>query len=958
MESNSPLFEKNLHLLHKHHPSIWQVVSTHNGPLPGDLCQTEDDTPNLRITMADGSIIFLHDPSSPAAEQERYFAVVPVDTPGVVVCVGMGLGYTPLAIIRTRRNICHLAIFEPRLDTFIRALQAMDLEPLLADTRVTLAVGSAIDVSTVLGSMARALQLENIHILTHAPSFQVHPESYQPLHDEIYSQANSLSVGGATTRLFGQQLSHNRFRHLSAIHHQQLLENLQNTFTGYPAIIIAGGPSLNKNIHLLAAAKGKAVLIAADTVLPALLAHGVTPDFTTSIDMEDITHEKIVDVSDKAGETALICASWVTPLITKNFPARQIYWSFAGTHIEKWISSQLGGHIFSSGAGTVAHLSFTAAVLLGCSPIIFVGQDLAYSDRQDHVRQTSLTTRHAVDNCYAINAIEWVEGYGGVPVPTTRDWLSNKHHFEQTMALTPGRKFINSTEGGVRLVGTEELSLQEALAQYCNRPIDVMGLTQRTEENHTMRSRRRMIEEFERMLKSITGIEKDLGRIDSLSALINTALGKQQDSAQLPIAFDSLPAALKQHLVELDAVNDRLDKAKVWPLLDEVTRDGLQQSERLNTAIKQLADQPERYVDWLRESIARFLLINQCRRQALIPFTKDLHWLHGSLQREAMLLKRFAKEGRDREETLLDLLRLHYDNGDHMRLERLISQHCPIPDNSAEVSFYLGVVFANQSQFDQATHYFDRAVALDPSWANRVTSCRKHLAERYLDFGRYWHSFDRDVAQRLLFKGIRHSAECPALNEIVTDHAHQILGEAKTAPAQGPSPQTIERLSPWFCELRENIHLGSVLGSEQSAELCRSYGSALIRQQEHGQAVEAFAAAIHHAPSLPDLHLLHADALFAMKEMKKGMASLERAVQLDRQYAQFWENMGDNLLASDQAADAVHAYEQCFLALPERTVLIKKIGDCYLAMGQDEAAHEAYRIYQEKSVSGAATVEQ
>ena len=43
-----------------------------------------------------------------------------------------------------------------------------------------------------------------------------------------------------------------------------------------------------------------------------------------------------------------------------------------------------------------------------------------------------------------------------------------------------------------------------------------------------------------------------------------------------------------------------------------------------------------------------------------------------------------------------------------------------------------------------------------------------------------------------------------------------------------------------------------------------------------------------------------------------------------------------------QIDDAVSAYEQCFMALPENIALLKKMGDCYMAMGQPEAAKEAY----------------
>ena len=54
----------------------------------------------------------------------------------------------------------------------------------------------------------------------------------------------------------------------------------------------------------------------------------------------------------------------------------------------------------------------------------------------------------------------------------------------------------------------------------------------------------------------------------------------------------------------------------------------------------------------------------------------------------------------------------------------------------------------------------------------------------------------------------------------------------------------------------------------------------------------------------------------------------------------------------DAIDDAIAAYEQCFMALPERLGLLKKIGDCYLALGQMEAAREAYLQLKERLQSG------
>jgi tetratricopeptide (TPR) repeat protein len=99
-----------------------------------------------------------------------------------------------------------------------------------------------------------------------------------------------------------------------------------------------------------------------------------------------------------------------------------------------------------------------------------------------------------------------------------------------------------------------------------------------------------------------------------------------------------------------------------------------------------------------------------------------------------------------------------------------------------------------------------------------------------------------------------------------------------------------------------------------------------------------------------------ADVLFMQEDYSAGIEYLVKAVELDRRFAHYWGNMGDKLAGSQQVQEAIAAYEQCFLALPERIDLLKKIGDCHMAAGNLAAAREAYaqlkkQLKREKTAS-------
>lgn len=946
-------FNNNMMLIKEHHPLTYETLQ-HNSVKPiGELVNSADGTTNLCVQSEDGTDIFIHDINDTTSEIQGFYELVPEHATGVVMFVGMGLGYAPQAMLRTRKNIQHLIIFEPEVGLFLQALHALDQSSLLTDRRVTIALGRDTDVHDVIAPVSRALLLEATHILNHVRSSQIAPQTYKNLYDKIYKESNSLNIGGLTTRTYGGKFIENRLSHLSAIHHQQLLEHLQDAFSGVPAIIVSGGPSLNKNIHLLPKAKGKSVIIAADTVLPALLSQNIAPDFTTTIDMQDIVIEKIVDMSAAAHQTSLVCASWVSPTIPKNFPARQIFWTFAAKHMENWLNHLLGGTLLTSGAGTVAHLSFTTAVLLGCSPIIFVGQDLAFTDNQDHANHTSLTQKNDLENLFKSNEIEWVEGYGGMKVPTSRGWLSDKHHFERLMSQITDKEFINSTEGGVRLVGAEELPLQETLSKFCVKDIDITTKMKSVEQNTKISNRRRMVEGFGKMLRNIATVEKNMEQMTSVTGALKKEIAILQKQGGKYPKLEALPGKVKKQIDTLDILNSQLDKARVWKLLDEITMDGLMLSERLNYDIQKLEGDPKRFLEYIDKSIDRFILINNCRREVLVPFKNKLKVLQDRLKRESVLLKNINKKNADAWKSQMDLLALYQESKDHVLMQKIIDTIPEKNQATAEIYFYKGVVASNQSRFENAERFFNKALTLSPSMSDQIIQCRKELAEKYISFANEWKKYDADVVRRMLFKAFRHCPDHPVLITTLTEQLDDTLSKAEDALEKNAISEMAEKLKNWTEAMITDKALAEALGTDKTAALHRLLGCALVAKNEYNKAMNAFSLAAEITPKNPELHLLHADAAFSAGNYTSGVESLDKAVVIDRRYAQFWENMGDNLARSGQPQDAVAAYERCLLALPENFNLLKKIGDCYRSDDQPEAALEAYNHFKAKAATPA-----
>ena len=243
--------KKNMATLKKKHSHLWEFLTQFPSEPIGEICQAPNGKPNLWALDQNGNRISLHIPDDPEIEVRQFLAAVAENFNGIITLTGMGLGYTPLALIQQRPTVRHLAIFEPNAGVFLQALHALDLTPLLTDPRVILGIGPDQDVGTIMTPAHKALQLESIQNLQHLPSFSLNPDEYKRLHEKIYNHCSSFNIEGSTVTHLGRDFLENRLRHLNSMHHDRLLMELAEKFTGLPVILVAAGPSLDKNVHLL-----------------------------------------------------------------------------------------------------------------------------------------------------------------------------------------------------------------------------------------------------------------------------------------------------------------------------------------------------------------------------------------------------------------------------------------------------------------------------------------------------------------------------------------------------------------------------------------------------------------------------------------------------------------------------------------------------------------------------------
>ena len=296
----------------------------------------------------------------------------------------------------------------------------------------------------------------------------------------------NLATG--TIRKQGAVWCENALKNAPTLASRPTVSALFGRFQGVPAIIVSAGPSLDKNIHQIAAAKGKAVIIAGNRTFLPLTSIGCPPDITVVADSTNLGQHLVGPSSEVP--TALVARVSCHPS-TFALPVARLFSYSGGSPHEDWLLERMEAStpLLRSG-GSVAHNSYDLAQRMGCDPIIFVGQDLA----MDNGVFYSSATTFSIDPIRAVSADEttllrgsysrvggvtkpaWaareellkVPGYYDSPVLTTRAMASFLTWFNTELPELGNKPLvINSTEGGARMERTVPLPLEQALQAHC-----------------------------------------------------------------------------------------------------------------------------------------------------------------------------------------------------------------------------------------------------------------------------------------------------------------------------------------------------------------------------------------------------------------------------------------------------------------------------------------------------------
>ena len=427
---------------------------------------------------------FLHSRYDPLKEARQLVRKTDLAEADYFILLGFGLGYVLDALREQCADpACHYFVVESDMETLKAAFASRDLSQVLSLPHLHFAwPASGPDLAKQWQAFFDVVRAQKSVVVSHPPSVALDPAFFRSAAEMIQSQTLQIFTDINTLVARSQEFLDNFVLNLPKAIAAPGVREFVGRFPRIPAVLVSAGPSLDKNIHELRSCEDRVLILSTDTALKPLLATGIEPHFILTGDpsYENYLHLK----GSHAASTLLVAEATAYPASLQEFEGRTVFCIFENSSLRA-LSDLLGDKGSLRAWGSVATMALDFALVLGCNPILFIGQDLAHSDGRIYCSGLQFEERwfdgvhgpeewQAVWNRLAKGRKTLTMGdIFGRPVETTDKLAAYWNWISKEISNHPEVRFINATEGGILKDQVEIVSLREALYRYCSNNLDL-----------------------------------------------------------------------------------------------------------------------------------------------------------------------------------------------------------------------------------------------------------------------------------------------------------------------------------------------------------------------------------------------------------------------------------------------------------------------------------------------------
>ncbi|SEP70776.1 Uncharacterized conserved protein [Ectothiorhodospira magna] len=556
MVSMESIFEKNIAAINKRNPNFLKKIDLDE--ISDDLFSVEGKRGALTLKARDSSgEYYLHSPYDPVREmnqlidrefssEEKIFKEA-----RFFIVMGIGLGYCLDALLPRLKKGQKVILVEPRDSDFIFALKTRDFSEFIENDAISIVVQkdpgvAAAHVSHLICSTIQRSWKLLLHPVMMRRNFDFSKQFVLKLRGNLFGIMTGMNTEIGLSHLFASNVIEN----IPDIVRSPGVNSFINAWRDKPVIVIAAGPSLDKQIPLLKKYNDKILMISVGAAWRNLSSEGVQPHILAAVDPQDISQTAFNGLECKGNW--LLADTATNRGVVGGFKGKKIF-SNSYEKLEGFLTHVCEKKGVLGSGGSVAHITFNFALKMGANPIIMVGQDLAYTDNLTHTKGHVHRKVVTVDD----EAFE-VPGYYGGKLKTSIQMDTFRIYFEDLIKIHPESRVINATEGGAKIEGTEQMPLAEVMEKFAGD--DVIDIENLWPSNHHF---------SQNTEQAIDYINEIIEKIKSAKVLANDIL---DSSERLKVALDETDSEKSSAAIDMEkfllkdlyAQFREVDESAIW----------------------------------------------------------------------------------------------------------------------------------------------------------------------------------------------------------------------------------------------------------------------------------------------------------------------------------------------------------------------------------------------------------
>lgn len=444
------IWNRNMVALEKGNPELWnQLRAHHTSYEKGQQNGTWAGVHHLEFTncgaftMAgqdEKGMYYYHSNSNPHKEAiafADYYYYVGQDA---YVFWGLGLGYHIHAFFAKDDGV-NITVFENDIDVIYHACMVMDFSVFLERGNLQIVYDPTFQ------KVIRQLDESTKSFIIHSPSLRHISDARIREQMEMFFMRDA---GKRNVEVLFESNSRENFKNADGY-----VDDLKPHFEGKKVVVVAAGPSLDKNVELLKNKPEDVVVVATGTVFRKLITLGIDMDYVIVTDANRRVYKQMQGLEEY--QIPLIYLSTAYKGFSINYKGKKYLICQDGYDKAEQLARENGWHLYQTG-GSVSTTALDVCIYLGCKEIAFIGLDLAYTDNLAHATDTSRREAAEAEELKQIPAVN------GGTVPASKVFQIYKRWMEERIkeedVIMP---VYDATEGGARIEGWKNVTLNEYL---------------------------------------------------------------------------------------------------------------------------------------------------------------------------------------------------------------------------------------------------------------------------------------------------------------------------------------------------------------------------------------------------------------------------------------------------------------------------------------------------------------